>query len=420
MPCAARTFTAVSIPWMAVGLAVASIASMSIVSLASAAPSSTRKVRNPAPRPDRARALVRSAQEPSRIDIDAESEDDDENLRLFAREAREPAPRLPLDLEWINSPLLGLQDLRGRVVLIEVWEASCINCLRTLPVLGRLHTRYALSGLTVIGIHSPEFIFTAGRAFVEKAARRLGLRFTVASDTNKSFWKSWQVHGWPTCFLVDSRGMLASMGQGEFTAGLMDRQVRALLREARPAQQLPPEAENPSGPDPRVAECGFVTPEVSTRAGREFLLSPEGYRPSETILYADPGLARREGTLFLRGPWSWLPNGLKRGCGNAPASIGITYTGKEVYAVLANPAATQQQVEIRQDGRPLTTANKGRDVAILGDGRSVIVLNESRLHYLVVNPDTGRHDLELFPSSPFFEIHGFSFSNRCQTDFPHQ
>src|SRR2546425_13144369 len=135
MPYAARMFTAVSIPRRAVGLAVAG---MTIVSLASASPSSARKVRNPLPQRDPPRVLVRSTQEAPRVGIDADSEDDDENLRLFTRAAPEPAPRLPQDLEWINSPPLGLQDLRGRVVLIEVWEASCINCLRTIPVLSRL------------------------------------------------------------------------------------------------------------------------------------------------------------------------------------------------------------------------------------------------------------------------------------------
>jgi hypothetical protein len=152
----------------------------------------------------------------------------------------------------------------------------------------------------------------------------------------------------------------------------------------------------------------------------DFLLNPEGYRRGQTVLYADPGPARSEGTFYLKGPWSWLPNGLQRGAGPTTASVGITYTAKEVYAVLANASAGAVEVEIRQDGRPLTEANKGNDVEITRDGRSLLRVVESRLHYLVVNSDVGRHELELTPPSPAFQIHNFSFGNRCQTAFPHR
>lgn len=343
-----------------------------------------------------------------------------EELALIPKDKREVPPSFPADLEWVRSMPLTLEMLRGKVVLVEVWESSCINCLRTLPVLSRLQARYGYYGLVVIGIHSPEFAFTKGRAAVEKAARRFGLEFPVASDTSHTFWKSWDVHGWPTSFLLDARGLIANMHQGELMPTTSERRVRALLREARSDLALPEPHSSPADEDPYGPECGFVTPEISITAGRDFLLNPEGYRPGQTVVYADPGLARREGTFYLSGPWSWIRNGLQRGSGGVRASIGITYTGKEVYSVLANAGAALQEVEIRQDGKALTEANKGRDVEIALDGRSIIRLAESRLHYLVVNPDVGRHDVELFPSSPFFQIHSFSFCNRCQTDFPHR
>jgi len=175
----------------------------------------------------------------------------------------------------------------------------------------------------------------------------------------------------------------------------------------------------PPDRDPYSPECGFVTPDIPTRPGLDFLLNPEGYKRGETVIYANPGLARSEGTLFLKGPWSWLPNGLQRGAPPMPATIGVTYAAKEVYAVLALAGEAPQVVEIRQDGKPLIASNRGRDVEIGPDGRSVVRLSESRLHYLVVNADVGRHDLELIPQNAAFLIYGFSFGNRCQTDFPH-
>ena len=344
----------------------------------------------------------------------------EEEPDLIETDRRPSPPPLPGDLEWVTSAPVSLDKLKGHVVLLEVWESNCINCLRTLPILNRLNGRYAAYGLVVLAIHSPEFGFASPRSFVEKAVGRLGLQVPVASDGRRSLWRTWGLHGWPTTFLLDAGGSMAHMHQGEFSARSMEKRIRALLNEARPGFALPPEATIPAPENPYVPECGFVTPEIVTAAGRDYLLNPEGYKLGETIVYADPGFARREGTIYLRGPWSWLRTGIQRGWGGAPASIGITYTGKEVYAVLANAGRAPQEIEVRQDGKPLTETNRGQDILIGSDGRSIIRLTDSGLHYLVVNPEAGRHDLELFPSSPFFLIHNFSFSNRCQTAFPHR
>ena len=303
----------------------------------------------------------------------------EEEPDLIETDRRPSPPPLPGDLEWVTSAPVSLDKLKGHVVL-----------------------------------------FASPRSFVEKAVGRLGLQVPVASDGRRSLWRTWGLHGWPTTFLLDAGGSMAHMHQGEFSARSMEKRIRALLNEARPGFALPPEATIPAPENPYVPECGFVTPEIVTAAGRDYLLNPEGYKLGETIVYADPGFARREGTIYLRGPWSWLRTGIQRGWGGAPASIGITYTGKEVYAVLANAGRAPQEIEVRQDGKPLTETNRGQDILIGSDGRSIIRLTDSGLHYLVVNPEAGRHDLELFPSSPFFLIHNFSFSNRCQTAFPHR
>ena len=330
------------------------------------------------------------------------------------------APSFPKDLEWIRMVPIQSEMLKGRVVLVEVWESSCINCLRNLPIIGRLQKRYSDFGFLVIGIHSPEFNFSASKAAVERASHRFGLDFPIASDTRKTFWNTWRVAGWPTTYLLDIHGMLASIHTGEFTSCSMERRVRALLRERSPdlrfadGDRLPPD-EDPYGP-----ECGFVTPEIATTPNQDFLLNTEGLRSRGTVMYADPGSSRSEGNFYLRGPWSWLDNGLQRGAVPVPASIGITYRAKEVYAVLANVSQMPQDIEIRQDGKPLTEATRGADVVITEHGRSILRLTESRLYYLVVNSDVGRHDLELLPPAAGFQIHSFSFGNLCQTHFPHR
>jgi thiol-disulfide isomerase/thioredoxin len=344
----------------------------------------------------------------------------DEELQLVPEAKRIMPPPLPADLEWVRGIPLSLESLKGRVVLIEVWESSCVNCIRSLPAISRLHALYSRYRFIAIGIHSPEYGFNASRAAVDRASRRFGLEFPVASDTRRSFWNSWDVQGWPTTYLLDAHGRLAHLHQGEFTAAAMERRIRRLMLESFPDLPLPGIAAMPPDRDAYAPECGFVTPEIPTRPGLDFLLNPEGYREGETVLYADPGSARSEGTLFLKGPWAWLENGLQRGTAPAPAAIGITYSAKEVYAVLALSGDLPQEIEVRQDGKPLTMSNRGTDIEFTRDGRSIVRLKESRLHYLVVNSDVSRHDLELFPQNSGFTIHNFSFGNRCQTDFPHR
>src|SRR5262245_3305019 len=342
-----------------------------------------------------------------------------EKLCLIPRAERPAAAPFPRDLEWIRtSGTPPVDAMRGKVSLVEVWESSCINCLRNLPVLSQLHRRYSAFGLVVLGIHSSEFSFTASRAAVERAVRRFGLDFPIASDSRKTFWNKWEVPGWPTTYLVDDRGMLASMHPGELTASTMEKGVRTLLIERTPSLRFP-DPPTPSQ-DPYAPECGFVTPDIFTTPSKDYLLNTDNGRRRDTVVYADPGPSRTEGTCYLRGPWAWLEDGLERGVGIATASIGITYRAKEVYAILVNTGASPQDVEIRQDGRPLLDGTRGRDVDLTPDGRTIVRLGESRLYYLVVNSDLGRHDLELFPSATGFQVHSFSFGNRCQTSFPHK
>ena len=356
----------------------------------------------------------------SRNGLSEEPLPSDEDLQIIPASRRALPPPLPADLEWLRLPPISLEMLRGQIVLVDVWESSCVNCLRSLAVISRLQAEYSRHRFIALGIHAPEYGFNMSKSAVDRAVRRLGLEFPIASDPRHSLWRAWDVEGWPTTFLLDTEGRVAYLHQGEFTLGAIERRIRRLMREAWPAQRLPPPLAPAPDRDPYAPECGFVTPEIPTRPGLDFLLNQEGGRRGETVIYADPGSARSEGTMYLRGPWSWLHDGLQRGTVPIPATIGITYTAKEVYAVLALAGSAPQIVEVRQDGKWLTKETRGRDIDILYDGRSVLRLGESRLYFLVSNPDVSRHDLELMPQSPSFMIYSFSFGNRCQVDFPHR
>jgi thiol-disulfide isomerase/thioredoxin len=141
-----------------------------------------------------------------------------------------PAPELATG-DWINSEPLKLNDLRGRVVLIEFWTFGCINCRNTLPFIKSCHDRYRDKGLTVIGVHSPEF---AEERIVENLRRQvvsLGINYPVVSDNDYQTWNAYKVEAWPTVFLLDKQGRIRWMHVGEGDNDETERLIQKLLAE---------------------------------------------------------------------------------------------------------------------------------------------------------------------------------------------
>jgi thiol-disulfide isomerase/thioredoxin len=119
---------------------------------------------------------------------------------------------------WLNSEPLSLARLRGRVVLVDFWTYACVNCVRTLPHVNRWASRYEADGLTVVGVHTPEFPFERSTPNLEAAIRRLGVRHAVAQDNRYATWKAYDNQYWPAAYLVDARGRIRykHFGEGEY------------------------------------------------------------------------------------------------------------------------------------------------------------------------------------------------------------
>jgi len=133
--------------------------------------------------------------------------------------------------EWINSAPLKLNDLRGRVVLIEFWTFGCINCRNTLPFLKSWHDRYQEKGLTVIGVHSPEFDEERKVENLRREVTSLGIRYAVVTDNDYQTWNAYRVEAWPTAFLLDKRGRIRWMHVGEGSYDEAERLIQKLLAE---------------------------------------------------------------------------------------------------------------------------------------------------------------------------------------------
>lgn len=132
---------------------------------------------------------------------------------------------------WINSEPLKLSSLRGRVVLVDFWTFGCYNCRNTLPALKRLHAAYAARGLTVVGVHSPEFDYEREVANVRREVGSLGIHYAVITDNDYDTWRAYGVGAWPTVFILDKRGRVRYMHVGEGRYDEQERVVKTLLTE---------------------------------------------------------------------------------------------------------------------------------------------------------------------------------------------
>lgn len=151
-----------------------------------------------------------------------------------------PAPSLRGQGEWFNSTPLQLPGLRGKVVLIDFWTFSCVNCLRTLPYLKRWHARWAAQGLVVIGVHTPEYAFERSPAGVGQAIDRYGIRYPVMQDNAYGTWKAFRNQYWPAVYLIDRSGAVVFQHAGEGAYGDIEAHLHRLLNAPAPAQGLLP------------------------------------------------------------------------------------------------------------------------------------------------------------------------------------
>ena len=145
-------------------------------------------------------------------------------------ESAAAAPELAAG-DWINSEPLKLGELRGRVVLIEFWTFGCYNCRNTLPFVKGWDDRYREKGLTVIGVHSPEFDEERNIENLRRAVSSLGIRYPIVTDNDYKTWTAYKVEAWPTVFLLDKQGRIRWMRVGEGDYDKAERLIQTLLAE---------------------------------------------------------------------------------------------------------------------------------------------------------------------------------------------
>jgi thiol-disulfide isomerase/thioredoxin len=152
------------------------------------------------------------------------------NVAEYASSESSAAPELSAG-DWINSEPLKLDDLRGRVVLIEFWTFGCYNCRNTLPYIKGWDGRYRARGFTVIGVHSPEFDEERKIEHLRGQVASLGIMYPVVTDNDYETWKAYNVEAWPTTFLLDNQGRIRWKHVGEGGYDEAERLIQKLLAE---------------------------------------------------------------------------------------------------------------------------------------------------------------------------------------------
>ncbi|WP_219094472.1 cytochrome c biogenesis protein DipZ [Pseudomonas sp. UMAB-40] len=286
----------------------------------------------------------------------------------------------PLDgaVQWLNSPPLTAQALKGKVVLVDFWTYSCINCLRTLPYVKAWAEKYRDQGLVVIGVHAPEFAFERDVGNVTKAMKNLGINYPVAIDNDYKIWRAFNNEYWPAHYFADAQGRIRyhHFGEGEYAES--ERVIQQLLREAGATKvadglinadatgvQLAPDMNEVQSPETYV---GYQ------RA--EHFVPETGLVPDKVSAYSTPAqLALND--WGLDGQWNV---GSERATSSAPASrIVYRFHARDLHLVLG-PGADGKPVRFKVliDGKAPGDAH-GTDVAPDGSGS----VTEQRLYQLV-------------------------------------
>ena len=281
------------------------------------------------------------------------------------------APGFPGKGRWFNTPgdaPLKPDGLRGRVVLVDFWTYTCINCLRTLPYLRAWDARYRKRGLTIVGVHTPEFAFERDAGNVGRAIAQNRLRYAVAQDNDYATWSAWGNQYWPAKYLTDSRGRVRYTHFGEGDYDQTEAAIRALLAEAG-ADRLG----SPARAHGETPSSGLATPETYLGFERAQGFLPGPLRRGRGRY---PGVDELPPVHFaLSGTWNITGESAHA---VADAKIDARVTARKVFLVLSSEGERPRDMEVLLDGKPIEASEAGADVH---GGR--VRVREERLYRLV-------------------------------------
>lgn len=294
------------------------------------------------------------------------------------------APAIAGITAWINSKPLTMQDLRGKVVLIDFWTYSCINCIRTLPYLKAWYARYHQDGFEIIGVHSPEFAFEGNIDNVKNAVKKFGIEYPVAMDNHFITWRNYHNSYWPAQYLIAKKGYVVYQHVGEGDDEIIESNIRVLLNKKIGAP----------------ATKGLVSESISFNETPETYL---GYLRAENFANTSESVndvkrAYHYPAVLPLNQWAlngdWMVNGRYIVAMNQGASIKLHFFASKVFAVMGTVNGMNVSVTIKLNGMP--------------QARPLLV-KESTLYPLLSFAKPEDTTIELIAAKPGLQLYTFTF-----------
>ncbi|WP_447784054.1 cytochrome c biogenesis protein DipZ [Stenotrophomonas bentonitica] len=312
---------------------------------------------------------------------------------------------------WLNGPPLTAEGLRGKVVLVDFWTYSCINCLRALPYVREWEQRYRDQGLVVIGVHAPEFAFERNLGNVQRAVKELKIDYPVAIDNEFAIWRGFNNRYWPAHYFIDAQGRIRAHHFGEGNYAQSERIIRQLLREAgaklpeEPAQAMAMAASAPrAGVELQADMSNLKSPETYLGYSRaENFASPDGQRRDAPADYTLP-------STFALNQWAlsgrWTVGNEDAQLQRAGGRIAFRFHARDLHLVLAPGAdGKPARFRVRINGQP-PGASAGGDASADGSG----TVTEHRLYQLIrQSGDVGERTFEIEFLDPGVHAYAFTF-----------
>lgn len=266
---------------------------------------------------------------------------------------------------WVNGPAPTREALRGKVVLVEFWTYSCINCLRTLPYVRAWEQKYRNHGLVVLGVHTPEFGFEQRTENVQRAAQRLGISFPVVLDSQRKIWQAFGNRAWPALYVIDAEGRVQFQQYGEGNYDQAERLIQKLAMDAG-FKDVPQGLVQPQGESTQAERGSIPAQSAETYIGRA---QSTGY-----VTKSPNALRRNEWT--STGEWKFDSEFAT--LAKAGGRIAYRFQARDLHMVLESSTHKPVRFRVTIDGRQ-PGADHGADVSADGYG----TLDSSRLYQLV-------------------------------------
>ncbi len=282
------------------------------------------------------------------------------------------APEFAGISKWLNSDPLTMQSLKGKVVLVDFWTYTCINCIRTLPFVTSWYEKYKDQGFVVVGVHTPEFEFEKKTENVENAIKQFGITYPVGQDNDYATWNAYSNHYWPAKYLIDAKGNVRYSHFGEGDYDITEENIKRLLAEAG-----------------KKVEAENLDLEETT---------PSGVRTPETYL----GSLRAEPNNYLQLSENWkvMPEYAESSEGS---TLDLQFEANKVFLVITSD--TGGSIGLMLDGKPVPAEFNGKDYK---NGR--VTIDSARLYELIdLKGKGGSHNLQLKFTAPGIKVFAFTF-----------